>query len=422
VFFRIPEALNMTRAFSKNPASTSGCCEGRFSLRRRTALFGLGAAMAMGSIRMARAATASPARLIVINTLGGLDGLSMVAPYGDPKLAALRASIMAPAVGKPGGMLDLGGFFGLHPAMPNLHAMFTTGEAAFVHAVGNAAYSRSHFESQDYLQSGAPELLTSGWLNRTMGMVAGNGTMQSGISVGTEQGLLTQGPTIAAGWAPDPFWALGSQTAASLQAMLAPDPLLGPAYAAAFEDSAMFNAVLGAAPIPAGLSTLQQNAWAAGSFLAAPNGPRIAAIDADGFDTHDNQVTRLNAGLADLDAALLILKTRLGATWANTVVMTITEFGRTAASNGNASTGGTDHGTAFAMLLAGGAVSGGKVLGTWPGLASAQLYQGRDLMPTTDFRAIAMGILGQHMGLSGGALASVFPSAGLQAVTGLVKS
>jgi uncharacterized protein (DUF1501 family) len=392
-------------------------------LRRRTALFGLSAAMAMSGIRMAHAASnTSPARLIVINTLGGLDGLSMVAPYGDPNLAALRSSIMAPAVGKPGGMLDLGGFFGLHPAMPNLQAMFAAGEASFVHAVGNAAFSRSHFEGQDYLQSGAPALLTSGWLNRTMGMVAGSGTMQSGISIGAEQGLLTQGPTIAAGWAPDPFWTIGSQTCSDLRAMLAPDPILGPAYAAAFQDSTMFNAALSAAPMRAGLTTLQQNAWAAGTFLASPNGPRIAAIDADGFDTHDNQVSRLNALLGDIDAALLILKTRLGAAWASTVVMTITEFGRTAAANGNATSGGTDHGTGFAMLLAGGAVNGGKVLGTWPGLASTQLYQGRDLMPTTDFRSICMGVLGQHMGLSGRALARVFPGAGLQAATGLVKS
>ncbi len=412
----------MTHAHPHTHAHT--CCEGNFKLRRRTALFGMGAAMAMSHIRLARAAGTATGngRLVVINIQGGLDGLAMVAPYGDPNLAKLRAALMAPGVGTQGGMLDLGGFFGLHPAMPNLHAMFAAGQASMIHAVGNAGLTRSHFEGQDYLQSGAPELLTSGWLNRAMGMVAGIGTTQSGIAVGAMQGLLAQGPTIAAGWAPDPFWQLSPQTVTDLQTMLAPDPLLGPAYTAAFQDSAMFTSVLNAAPIPQGLSTLQQSAWAAGSFLAVPNGPRIAAIEAPGYDTHDNQVIRLNAGLSDLDGALQILKTQLGAEWANTVVMTMTEFGRTAAANGNFQAGGTDHGTAFAVVLAGGAVNGGRVLGTWPGLSATQLYQGRDLAPTSDIRSIGMGILGQHMGLSGSALASVFPAAGVQAMTGLVNA
>jgi uncharacterized protein (DUF1501 family) len=387
-------------------------------------MVGLGAAMSLGHVRFASAATASGAgapRLVVINLMGGLDGLSMVAPYGDANLAKLRGQIVAPGVGKTGGMLDLGGFYGLHPAMPNLYAMFTSGQAAMVHAVGNTNSSRSHFQGQDFLQSGAPALLQSGWLNRAMGLVSGNGAMQSGVTLGNWPMLLTQGPTIAAGWAPDPFRSMPAQTATDLQSLLAPDPLLGPAFQAAFQDDAQFSAALAGAPIPAGLSTLQQTAWAAGNFLASPNGPRIAAIEAPGYDTHDNQVARLATGLADLDGALQILKVQLGSAWSNTVVMTMTEFGRMAACNGSAAGGGTDHGTAFAVVLAGGAVKGGQVLGTWPGLSASQLYQGRDLAPTTDIRSIGMGVLGQHLGLSASALASVFPNAGVQAMGGLVS-
>jgi uncharacterized protein (DUF1501 family) len=399
------------------------CREGRLLLKRRSALFGLGAAMSLAHVRFAKAATsgAGAPRLIVLNIEGGLDGLSMVAPYGDANLAKLRGQIMAPSIGTSGGMFDLGGFFGLHPAMPNLHAMYAAGQASMVHAVGNAAPTRSHFEGQDYLQSGAPTLLASGWLNRAMGLVAGNGTMQSGLAMGTAPSLLTQGPTIAAGWAPDPFPALPAQTMTDLTRLLASDPLLAPAYQAAFQDDTMFSAALAASPIPAGLSTLQQSAWAAGTFLASPNGPRIAAITAPGYDTHDNQVGRLNTGLADLDGALQILKTQLGAAWSNTVVMTMTEFGRTAYCNGTSATGGTDHGTAFAVVLAGGAVKGGQVMGTWPGLAASQLYQGRDLAPTTDIRSIGMGVLSQHLGLSSAALATVFPGATVQPMNGLVS-
>jgi uncharacterized protein (DUF1501 family) len=393
------------------------CSENRLQIGRRGALLGLGTAMSLAGMPRARAATTALARLVVIDIMGGLDGLALVAPYGDPNLAKLRASIMAPAVGQPGGMLDLGGFYGLHPAMPNLHAMFTAGEAAMVHAVGNVALTRSHFEGQDYLQSGAPQLLASGWLNRVMGLVPGAGMMQSGLTVDAQPPRMARGPTIAAGWSPSPYQQMSRQIAADLASQLAGDPLLGPAYRAGFQDRAVFNDLL--QPVPASLTDLQSRAWAAGCFLASPNGPRIAALQTESFDTHYDQVAELNTRLADLDGALLALKTSLGSAWANTVVLTMTEFGRTAAANGSA-LAGTDHGTGFAVLLAGGAVRGGQVHGSWPGLSARQLYEGRDLAPTTDIRSIAMGILQQHMGLPSAAMSSVFPGASVQVMTGLV--
>jgi uncharacterized protein (DUF1501 family) len=395
------------------------CDSGGPAIRRRGMLLGLGAAMAMGRVPGARAAARGANKFVVFNLRGGLDGLAAVAPYGDRNLVGLRLPLMAPAVGKPGGMLDLGGYFGLHPAMPNLHAMYQAGQASMVHAVGNIELTRSHFDGQDCLQSGATELLTSGWLNRAMGLVPGSSSMQSGISMASCQPLMVQGRTMTAGWSPDGIPQAGSQFVTDLTTLLQGDPLLAPSYAAGYQDRTLFNSALKAARMPAGLTQLQQLAWAAGDFLSMPNGPSIAAIETDSYDTHAYQVTRLNTSLANLDGALLMLKTALGSAWANTVVMTMTEFGRTAAANGNA-TCGTDHGTAFAVILAGGAVAGGQVIATWPGLGPSQLYQGRDLAPTVDIRSIAMGIMQPHLGLSASAMASIFPGVSVGAMTGLV--
>ncbi len=397
---------------------------GHLHIGRRGALLGFGTSIACAAMSRARAATTGAAgapRLVVIDILGGVDGLSMVAPYGDANLAKLRSQIMAPGVGKQGGMLDLGGFFGLHPAMPNLHAMFAAGEAAMVHAVGNVSYTRSHFEGQDLLQAGAPQILGSGWLNRAMSILPTSAGMQNGVAMSAAPPALMRGPAIAAGWAPSLFPQAPAKASAAMASLLAADPFLGPAYQVGLQDRAVFNALLKAQPVPATTTPLQRLAWAAGDFLGAPNGPRIAAIETENFDTHDNQVIELNTKLADLDGALLALKTSLGAAWANTVVMTMTEFGRTAACNGSA-LAGTDHGTGFAVLLLGGAVNGGQIYGTWPGLSAAQLYQGRDLAPTTDIRSIAMGILQQHMGLPASSMGTVFPGATVQAMNGLVKS
>ena len=317
-------------------------------------------------------------------------------------------------------MLDLGGYFGLHPAMPNLHTMFVAGEAAMVHAVGNVEYTRSHFEGQDFLQAGAAEILESGWLNRAMALVPATTGLQSGISLSIAPPALMRGTAISAGWAPGNFPQIASAPQTALLDLLDGDTLLGPAFQVGIADRAVFNALLAKQPVPASASYLQTLAWAAGDFLGAAGGPQIASIATQNFDTHAKQVAFLNTNLADLDDALLALKTSLGAAWANTVVMTMTEFGRTAACNGNAAAG-TDHGTGFAVLLAGGAVNGGKVYGTWPGLAAAQLYEGRDLAPTTDIRSIAMGVLEQHMGLSAADMAGIFPGASVQAMLGLVN-
>ncbi len=399
------------------------CQRGRLLLRRRSALLGLGAAVVLGRTSLALASTPGNARLVVINLRGGMDGLAAVAPYGDHNLAGLRAPLMSGPVGAAGGMLYLGGFFGLHPALANLHAMFQSGEALMVHAVGNSAFTRSHFEGQDYIQGGAPEALTSGWLNRVVGMIpAPPGSLQTGISVNVTTPLLIRGAATVAGWAHDPFPMTSPTLAASIVALNQSDPVLGPAMQVGNADrNALKLAMLAGPKAPAGTSSLAQMGWATGEILASPTGPRVAAIETDSFDTHADQLNRLNAALADLDATFLALKTTLGAAWANTVVLTMTEFGRTAYAN-NTTGGGTDHGTGFAVILAGGAVAGGKVVTTWPGLGQGQLYQQRDLQPTLDYRAIAMGVLQGHLGIPASAMPTIFPGAsGISALGGLVR-
>jgi uncharacterized protein (DUF1501 family) len=394
---------------------------GSLQLKRRSALLGLGSAFALGNVGIALANAPTNARFVVINIRGGLDGLAAVAPYGDPTLAKLRAPLMAPSVGTQGGMLYLGGFFGLHPSLVNLHAMYAAGQALVVHAVGNCALTRSHFEGQDYLQSGAPQLLSSGWLNRVASfMPAAGGSLQTGIAVDSTTPLLLRGPTVVAGWGPDGFAPVSSTLASELLAVTQPDPLIGPALQTGYQDRTQINAIFQAgSKAPTGLSALQNLAWGAGQLLAAPGGPRIAALETVGVDTHFGQVDELDTSLSDLDGAIGALQVSLGSAWKNTVVLTMTEFGRTAAVNG---TNGTDHGTGFAVFMAGGAVAGGKVVTTWPGLSPSQLYQGRDLAPTVDFRSVAMTVLQQHLGVPASAIPTIFPGAtGLSTMSGLVN-
>ncbi len=372
----------------------------RMLLGRREALLGLGAVALTARTGVAFAAGSGNARLVVINARGGLDGLSMIAPYGDPYLAKLRAPLLSGAVGTAGGLFDLGGFYGLHPAMPFVHAMFQRGEALAVHAVGNCGYTRSHFEGQDYLQSGASQLLAGGWLNRAIGLLPVRaGATETGVALGTDTPLLIRGAIPVAGYAPNPFTRPSPALAAAMAQVVAADPLLGPAMHTATSDRTSFAGFLSAAgSLPAGVPGSAQTGWQAGALLRADAGPRVAVIGTRPFDTHDAQASRIATGLAALDGIIEGLKLSLGLVWANTVVMVVTEFGRTAAVN---TTGGTDHGTAFAMLLAGGAVAGGRVVGPWPGLAPNRLYQGRDLQPSVDVRSVAMGVLRGAYGAAG---------------------
>jgi uncharacterized protein (DUF1501 family) len=228
------------------------------------------------------------------------------------------------------------------------------------------------------------------------------------------QGLTPVGAYNASKWANTP-----NNLAALVETLGQPDPLIGQQIESGYNDRAYFKNWLAASTVPAGTSPLQDAMRAAGIFISASGGPAVAVIETDDADTHVTQMPRLQTLLADFDAGMALLVAGAGSTWANTVVLTITEFGRAAAVNGCS---GTDHGTAFAMFLAGGPVQGGQVIADWPGLSPSELYQGRDLAPTTDVRAVLMGVLQGHLGISAQGLATVFPDAtGVTPMTGLVN-
>ncbi|MEJ0015395.1 MAG: DUF1501 domain-containing protein [Acetobacteraceae bacterium] len=384
-------------------------------LTRRSALFGLAAAFTLGRASLAFADAPTEHRFVVILLRGALDGLGAVVPYGDPSLAGLRGALLPPAPGQDGGMLELGGFYGLHPALGSLHAMYRDGEALVAHAVAGPTRERSHFEAQDCLESGADHRLASGWLNRAVAAIPGGKALAVGVSVP----LLLRGPAAVGNWAPHGAAALDSDLYARIAALNAGDDLLGPAVAAGLRERGFSAAAMAGDEAGRNRSAFPALARAAGELLRAPDGPRIAALEIGGWDTHSAQGVRLAGALRQFDTGLAALRTGLGEAWRQTVVIAMTEFGRTVRLNG---TGGTDHGTASVAFLAGGAVAGGRVLADWPGLGPGRLLEDRDLQPTADLRALVKGVLAQHLGVPGPALAAIFPDGGAAAVAGLVRA
>jgi uncharacterized protein (DUF1501 family) len=403
-------------------------------LTRRASLLGLagGAVFAGigGRMTLAMAAAPTERRFVVVILRGALDGMAAVPPYGDPALAGLRGGLVPPAVGQPDGMFDLGGFYGLHPALANLHGMYAANELLIVHAVAGPYRSRSHFEAQDYLESGADHRMTSGWLNRAVAALPPDAdAMAAGgpaLAIGTGVPLLLRGPAVVGSWAPHGFATPNPDLYARIAALHAGDRLTGTAIAEGLRARGFSAQALAAAgddtadpQKPEARYSFAAMARDAGAMLAAPNGPRIAAMEIGGWDTHQAQVPRLAGVLRQLDAGLAALKDGLGPAWPQTAVLAMTEFGRTARENG---THGTDHGTGTVAFVLGGAVRGGRVLADWPGLGAGRLLDDRDLAPTTDLRAVAKGLLAQHLGLSPTALAQVFPGSGAEAQTrGLVR-
>ncbi len=390
-------------------------------ITRRSALLGLSAAWSLGGrASLALAAAPTERRLVVVLLRGALDGMAAVSPYGDADLLGLRPGLAGTEPGRPGGVLDLGGFFGLHPALAGLHGMYAAGEMLAVHAVAGPYRSRSHFDAQDYLESGAETRLSSGWLNRAVGALPGRaGAKGAGaLAVGVQIPLLLRGPAEVGSYAPQDQPPPSPDLYARIADLAHGDALLGPAVVEGMRDRGFSGATLAGMEAPArGRNAFAALAAAAGRLMAAPDGPRVAALEVGGWDTHAAQAQRLQGPLRGLDAGLAALKDGLGGAWAQTAVLVMTEFGRTARVNG---TGGTDHGTAGVAFVLGGAVAGGRVLGAWPGLAADKLHEGRDLAPTTDLRTVAAGLLTDHLGVPAAALGAVFPG-GVAGMGGLVR-
>ena len=378
--------------------------------------------------KLARAEGRDP-RLLVIVLRGALDGLAAVAPVGDPDWVKLRGDNALALDGKTPA-LPLDSFFALNPAMPNLHRLYQAGQATVVHASATPYRDRSHFDGQDVLESGVGKVgaADTGWLNRALHALAPEGRVNPGgrkaFAVGPVTPLVVRGPAPVMSWVPQRLPpASGDTTTRLLDLYSHTDPELARALESRIRLAAMardgnIDAMKergdGTPPRVPGIDGIRayfaDAAGTAAKYLARPDGPRVGALAFNGWDTHINEgiTSGLLANLfGALDGAFHAIETGAGDAWADTVVAVVTEFGRTARING---TQGTDHGTGTVALLIGGALKGGRVIADWPGLKTSDLYENRDLKPTTDVRAVLKGLLRDHLRVDERALAeAVFP-------------
>jgi uncharacterized protein (DUF1501 family) len=397
---------------------------------RRDALKLLGSAAAFSVLGLPGAVFAAvpgERRFVLVLLRGALDGLAAVPPLGDPRYAARRGAVALKPPGEEGGCLVLDRTFALHPALAPIHPYWGRGDLLFVHASGNGYRTRSHFDAQDLMEAGlsAKTGMNDGWLNRALALLQ-KGDHRLGLAMGGAVPLVLRGAVPVAAWEPAALQDGSPEFLTMLAQLYKSDPLLGPALAEGLKAQNFSEAVLGddakGGKRGFGPRSFAPLAAAAGKLLAAADGPRVAVLEMGGWDTHVNQGTetgRLADNLAGFAAGLDALAGALGPHWSETVVVAVTEFGRTVAANGN---NGTDHGTASVLLMMGGAIKGGRVAGDWPGLD--QLEEDRDLRVATDSRRIMKAVLRDHLGLEAAALdRKVFPdTAALRPVDGLLRA
>ena len=373
-------------------------------------------------LALARANT--DARFVLVILRGAADGLAIAPPYGDGHYARTRGELAFPA----GEINKLDGLFGLHPALADIHDQYRQRQALVVHAVASPYRERSHFDGQDVLENGAAGvgLQRDGWLNRALAPLGGSLGNEAAIAMAQNTPLVLRGDNSVTSWVPSALPDAEDSTIERLRDLYAGDEFFATRLTQALDAQAIAKADSGMGQMNSRgneAQQLQTRASATARFLTAEAGPRIAVLEAGGWDTHANQGTATGAlanRLKGLDEGLGTLRRELGDTWSKTVVAVVTEFGRTVAVNG---TRGTDHGTASAAILVGGAVEGGRVLADWPGLRNSDLYQGRDLRPTTDLRSVFKGVLAEHLDMPDSWLeTSVFPdSAAANPMRGLVN-
>jgi uncharacterized protein (DUF1501 family) len=381
--------------------------------------------------------------LICLFQRGAADALNVVVPHGDASYYALRPRIAisrpSTRLGDAQAAIDLDGFFGLHPALQPLKPLWDRGLLAPIHAVGSPSTTRSHFDAQDYMESGTPDVKSTpdGWLNRYL---ATKGTCEECATRGGVRpspfqavAMTDQTPRILEGAAPavamsnlDAFTVrAGGSSAEQIEALYR----TGSSDVVHASGSEMFEAVKmlrsanpqryqpeNGANYPR--SQFGQRLREIAQLIKANVGMEIAFADVGGWDTHVNQggaTGQLAARLGDFSQSIAALVTDLGDRMENVVILTMSEFGRMARENG---TGGTDHGHAGAMFAIGGSIKGGKVHGKWPGLAPEQLYEGRDLALTTDFRSVFSEVATKHLGAA--KLETIFPGYSSRGALGLL--
>ncbi|XOV85080.1 MAG: DUF1501 domain-containing protein [bacterium] len=415
---------------------------------RRSTLKGLAGSLVWTGIApgLSWATVDTDKRFLFIFLRGGMDGLSALPAYGDPLFQKTRGILADPNPGSGTAfdIRDLDGFFGLHRDLEAMQGLFRKGELLPIHAACHDYRDRSHFDAQDAFDRGSlDKAVKSGWLNRTLQVLPtelSTGRGDTAIGLGPTLTMSLRGEKSVGSWSPPMAPEADPDTIERLAALYATDkrlaPVLEKGLAAQAMSSSMGDNMMGMGDSQGFGNAIQFQEYikAAATFLNADEGPRVVTIDYGNWDSHANQNQQTVRGpnngsyggqfaemYLGLDRGIAALKAQMNtAAWAQTAVFMVTEFGRTVHVNG---TNGTDHGTAGAAFLLGGAVKGGRVHADWPGLKTAQLRDERDLMPTTDLRAVAKGILLEHMGVSEAALEVVFPrSSEIKPVTGLIRT
>jgi uncharacterized protein (DUF1501 family) len=361
-------------------------------------------------------------KIIVLFQRGAVDGLSVVVPYGDGRYYDARPNISIASNGQPDGVLDLNGYFGLHPALSSVLPLWQNKTLGFVHACGSPDPTRSHFDAQNYMECGTPgnPATADGWMNRLLSVLPGAHAATQAISLGPVLPRIFQGRMNVANIHLD-------------KNADHPMPIDQPAMESAFNelykgDDPISQAYLqGQKTRKQLLADLQQHMIMADRGAPSPNGftdsarrlasligndPNIQLVflDLGGWDTHINQGSnkgQLANHLSGLGDGLAALVNGLGSSYNDTVILVMSEFGRTIHENGDS---GTDHGHGNVMWIMGGGVKGGAIQGQWPGLDTENLYEGRDLAVTTDFRTVIGTVLQQHMRLNEEQLSVVFPA------------
>lgn len=351
-------------------------------------------------------------RLLVVLLRGAMDGLHLLPPRDDADYLRARGQLAVRDA------LPLDGSFGLHPKLPFAHGLYAKRELLPLVAVAPPYRLRSHFDAQDCLENGTatPGGARDGWIGRCIDTMA----RDAGVAIAQVMPLAMRGSERAEIWSPPLPREVPDTLMQQLQPLYASDPRLAPMFDDAMAAVAMDMSGNGTGDAR-GAFRLPEAMAAAAKRMQGANAARIGFVEDSGWDTHRGQQLALDRKFAELDAGLRAYREGMGTDWTNTVVAVVTEFGRTVAANGSA---GTDHGVGGAALLAGGAVRGGRIAGDWPGLAPAALFEGRDLRPTTDLRAVFKGLLAGHLAVSEAALDTrIFPdSRTLRPMAGLLRA
>jgi uncharacterized protein (DUF1501 family) len=387
---------------------------------------------------VARAAAAAESRqkiLVAIFQRGAVDGLNMVVPFGERAYYQNRPSIAIARPGQPDGALDLDGFFGLHPRMAPLVPLFKRGELAIVHACGSNDETRSHFDAQDYMESGTPGVKSTrdGWMNRYLhAKEHERATPFRAVALAPQLPRALQGtaPALAIGQLAQFGVRAGSETdmmATSFEAQYAQaaDSLLQPTGREAFDAVRMLKTADASTYAPANNATYPRSGFGealkqVAQLIKADLGLEIAFTELGQWDHHTNEggaAGQIANRLDDFAGGIAAFAQDLGDRLADVVLVTMSEFGRTVKENGNR---GTDHGHGNAMLVLGGPVKGGRVYGRWPGLNTDQLWQGRDLAITTDFRDVFAEVVTAHLGAT--RIAQIFPGYTYKQAVGFLRT